>query len=96
MNSILVLIDTPPLMAAKDHQKRSDWRELLTSLKDSAKTAKGVEMLAENLWQIDARKNLPFLVELLHGVGSIPPSGLPYKILPLEEGQSWISPPADA
>ncbi|MGD0350995.1 MAG: hypothetical protein ABSB84_11895 [Verrucomicrobiota bacterium] len=87
MNAILVLIETPPHLGGP-HQPKQDWQELLASLKASVKTVSGSKMLAENLWQIDTRTNLPFLVELLHGVGQIP---LPYSILPLEEGQHWIS-----
>jgi hypothetical protein len=92
MNSILVLIETPKSGGA-NREQQSEWTQLLGSLKDSAKTAKGVVVLADNLWQIDVHKQMPFLVELLNGLKNIPHQGLRYKFLQLEEGQIWISPP---
>jgi hypothetical protein len=88
MKTILVWIDIPTSLPGQDHRAKTAWKELLASLKNTPNFASTATMLAENLWQIDARTNLPFLVELLHGVGKIP---LPYAILPLEEGQDWIS-----
>ncbi len=87
MNTILVLIETPARIAGNDSAMR-DWQELWPKLETNANTASGAKMLARNLWQIDVRKNLPFLVELLHEVGKI---HLLYSILPLEEDQEWIS-----
>ena len=87
MNTILVLIETPARKAGND-AAMVEWQELSAKLETTSKNVAGAKMLAKNLWQIDARTSLPFLVELLYELGKI---HLPYHILPLAEGQTWIS-----
>ena len=84
MDSILIVLEPPN---GADEKAVLQWDVLVQRLKDRATEIDGMEMLAENAWQIPARSGLPVLSELILEADA---AQISYSVLFFEKAPEWI------
>ena len=81
---MLILLEPPD---GTDQNAVLQWDALLQRLRDRATQIEGMEMFAENVWQIPLNNGLPALAELILGADA---ARIRYNVLFLEKAPEWI------
>ena len=84
MDSILVVMEPPD---GTDQNAVLQWDVLMQRQRERAAQVEGMEMLAENAWQIPARNGLPALSELILEADA---ARIRYSVLFFEKAPDWI------
>jgi len=84
MDSMLIVLEPPD---GTTQNAVSQWDALLQRLRDRATQIEGIEMFAENAWQIPLKDGLPVLAELILGADA---ARIRYNVLFFEKTPEWI------
>lgn len=83
---VLLQVDTNDITG--QYARNQAVSAVLNAAKDLSESSEGIDKLAKGVWLLDLRTAVPFLSRICDAANS---SGVPYRLLFLEQEPEWIT-----